>query len=928
MSSKHSTRVGPAKAHSAAAPAHEKSRTPAIGTFSPAVAGLGNQAMQAGLHAALLAGLWSGTVHAKLKIGGTDDPEERSADRTADQIMAGGAAAPCACGGTCPACNDDMLRRKDKAAPTPEGGGSLSLSGGRALDRVTRAFFEPRLGRDLSRLEIHTGAQASAQARALAARAFTIGNDIVFGEGEYRPGTHEGNWLLAHELAHVVRPSPSVVRRQPLDPSNPQAWDWYASKQHRDSSFLQTVDRASKDAAELTKGFADAKAPATDEEREAMDKRIETLIRLKAVSMVAAHRAELVKRKEEFQAMLAPGSKSSADQAPGTAPATSEADRKSDTVKAIRSASQSVINLNAWKEQLTDLRDHISAAVELNAGPETIKDEFEILQKNAYPEPPKDLQAQIDATRAQMRGVSWATRKLKLIDLRNYLVGVRNQQISAIDASIATFYDSFPFLADLSAEYIMTGHKLGKTTRGIIGGGIAALLSPILGPVGTYLSIDEDKPLDDERLLAEVRSSFDRLLENTDAAIAKVGSGGIEPLELPGAVSATRASLPALLQAELDRMKEHHEAKKFAIDMALALGIAVLTGLTGGLAGVGLAGWAAAGGATTAAIGAGQLAVQAKEMLDRQTLAAAATSPEGELLGVSAPSTLEKVLFGVGVVLTAVDLAGVLKEIKTLKPHFVEEPHVPTGAKGLADEEGGAVSGEAREAEGAKTEAAPGRDTPEEHPKPEEGPKLTAEHPQEINEFKRNMGNVRRSETPGYTHEIPGEDGHVWRRSSDGVWCRFSAKFCIPKGAIPEEEEGLRIFEENETARRTLRDNLVRRGVPMPPGKWQAHHIIPWEWRNEPAVIRARQQFGWDMNSIENGVPLPVSTEEAGGLGGVVSTHRGSHAAYSSDVWSDLDQLHAKMGQLSDDEFYEEFQRLIDKNRRKLISEFGGTKLP
>jgi hypothetical protein len=223
MSSKHSTRVGPAKAHSAAAPAHEKSRTPTVGTFF-AVAGLGNQAMQAGLRAAPLAGLWSGAVHAKLKVGGADDPEERSADQTADQVMVGSSAMPCACGGTCPACSDDVLRRKERAAPTPESAGSMSLSGGRALDRATRAFFEPRLGRDLSRVQVHTGPQASAQARAIAARAFTIGNDIVFGEGEYRPGTHEGNSLLAHELAHVLHQDvagASAIRRQTMAPPGP-----------------------------------------------------------------------------------------------------------------------------------------------------------------------------------------------------------------------------------------------------------------------------------------------------------------------------------------------------------------------------------------------------------------------------------------------------------------------------------------------------------------------------------------------------------------------------------------------------------------------------------------------------------------------------------------------------------------------------------
>jgi hypothetical protein len=39
----------------------------------------------------------------------------------------------------------------------------------------------------------------------LNARAFTVGQHVVFGRAEYRPGTVVGDALLAHELAHVVQ---------------------------------------------------------------------------------------------------------------------------------------------------------------------------------------------------------------------------------------------------------------------------------------------------------------------------------------------------------------------------------------------------------------------------------------------------------------------------------------------------------------------------------------------------------------------------------------------------------------------------------------------------------------------------------------------------------------------------------------------------
>ena len=81
-------------------------------------------------------------------------------------------------------------------------------SAGRPLDPRVRAFAEPRFGHDFARVRIHTDRSAAASARALGARAYTVGRDVVFAEGEYRPQTTAGRWLLAHELAHVVQQGP------------------------------------------------------------------------------------------------------------------------------------------------------------------------------------------------------------------------------------------------------------------------------------------------------------------------------------------------------------------------------------------------------------------------------------------------------------------------------------------------------------------------------------------------------------------------------------------------------------------------------------------------------------------------------------------------------------------------------------------------
>ena len=86
-------------------------------------------------------------------------------------------------------------------------------SPGHPLDRETRAFMEPRFGHDFSSVRVHTSAAASESANAVAARAYTAGHHIVFGNAQFAPKTPAGRTLLAHELAHVVQqrshPSPS-----------------------------------------------------------------------------------------------------------------------------------------------------------------------------------------------------------------------------------------------------------------------------------------------------------------------------------------------------------------------------------------------------------------------------------------------------------------------------------------------------------------------------------------------------------------------------------------------------------------------------------------------------------------------------------------------------------------------------------------------
>lgn len=85
--------------------------------------------------------------------------------------------------------------------------------GGRPLPKSARAFFEPRFGYDFSNVRLHSESEAAKTASQLNARALTVGPDVLFGPGEYAPGSSQGNRLLAHELTHVVQQKFSDVGR-------------------------------------------------------------------------------------------------------------------------------------------------------------------------------------------------------------------------------------------------------------------------------------------------------------------------------------------------------------------------------------------------------------------------------------------------------------------------------------------------------------------------------------------------------------------------------------------------------------------------------------------------------------------------------------------------------------------------------------------
>lgn len=124
-------------------------------------------------------------------------------------------------------------------------------SPGSPLAPATRNKFESSLGQSFRDVRIHTGPQAAASAKAVDAKAYTVGRQIVFGAGEFSPESAAGRGLLGHELTHVAQQSSARPAGEMLSIGNPsssfeleaQTGSWLAG--HTSPIALQQVQRVS-----------------------------------------------------------------------------------------------------------------------------------------------------------------------------------------------------------------------------------------------------------------------------------------------------------------------------------------------------------------------------------------------------------------------------------------------------------------------------------------------------------------------------------------------------------------------------------------------------------------------------------------------------------------------------------------------------------
>lgn len=114
---------------------------------------------------------------------------------------------------------DDMARRFVDSEPNgPVPGGAQAAKPGVPAELWQR--YQRFFGGDLADVEIHAGPQSGAMARAMGARAFTVGKDVHLDTNVADVHSREGQRTLAHELAHatspIARAHSGTIWRDPL----------------------------------------------------------------------------------------------------------------------------------------------------------------------------------------------------------------------------------------------------------------------------------------------------------------------------------------------------------------------------------------------------------------------------------------------------------------------------------------------------------------------------------------------------------------------------------------------------------------------------------------------------------------------------------------------------------------------------------------
>jgi hypothetical protein len=613
-----------------------------------------------------------------------------------------------------------------------------AITPGRLPERV-RAVAEDHLGIDLSGTELHTDTGAQAHADELGALAVTEGRHISFGKDQLSLSSSAGRAVLGHELTHVAQQTQHGVSSAQRIITTPEQIGLPTSDERRQGDaamdrYLEQQKETEKTTAGVVGSF-DAEA-IKRMERAALVNDLKRLIRLRAIGIMGAHRAQIKFARDRILNETRQAPKADQKRSPG------DQSKPPSALNDTRQAAKFLLDLRSEEGQFDSSKSSLQNANRMARRQGDMDDILDIL---TAPENMRHVPAKL--MRAIGEGGVAAGRSgnalLWAIGSTYALLELRQKQIFGIQQAISRLHEAFPVLSVLNLELVNPERQREAVADPMSG----AILEPSqkLGEAG------------DEELRKEIERGYAEIIAKTDNAIAAIAKEDISPFDMPLAMQAAAAGMKPEAFEVLKEEATRRQHEKFWVQLGLTLLEATLIFIP--VVGPFLAGAAAS-------VSLGVALSELNEMLAKRTVAEASTDPYSSPLGVEKVSSFEVAILAVGAILSAFEVGSVFRAIKGGKV---------TAEFGSLLDEVDALRKGGRADEIAETLSTAGRERRLAQSAERESVSLTdAEAKVELRDL---------ADSNALQGEIGKRRGtvgrHEWVEEGPGKWCRNSDKKCI-----------------------------------------------------------------------------------------------------------------------------------------------------
>ncbi|MCA9595102.1 MAG: DUF4157 domain-containing protein [Myxococcales bacterium] len=508
-----------------------------------------------------------------------------------------------------------------------------------------RDVAERHVGEPLDHVRVDASAEGHREAQAHSALAVTSGSRISFDEDtSLLDGGVASRFVLAHELTHAAqqRRAGRVASQRVPNTVEEEGFEEASKTESGMSKYLAAKGKDEKKVDEVLKNTDPSKAKRSEVVFE-----IERKIRLRALSLMAAHRSRVLSTRNQMLAQLEAEAKA-AGAPPGSAAA--ERPKKGESVLGtVRRAVEIVEGLRQKKEQLEEARSELGLAKSFAIQGRDLLGVVRTLTTQA------DVPASYkSAVAAYFRAYLHDGARAQLASAAMLLAKLRTTQLAGVTTGLSVMYQRFPMLNALDFAKARAGYTAPAP------GVSPPTPPPPQGPPGKAPSGAPGETDADRQLHEEIRAAYAKTAQRITTAIGYIARGEISAFDMPAPVAAARAELKPELVEILNEEVTSREHEKFWLNIGLTIAdtvagaIFVFNPVIGGLL---------VAAASAATVGTG--IVDLKNLLAADAVAGATTDPYGKSpLGVDAPGTFELAMVSLQIILGAMEGASIFKTLR------------------------------------------------------------------------------------------------------------------------------------------------------------------------------------------------------------------------------------------------------------------------